>query len=373
MITMEMLKKGYKDGIVHLTASPHDDGVVCQIGDYWFYFGGEAAEGTTVGEYVKKVPKKDILNEIKTALDDIRDNLDDAEYGYYEAILAENMPVEDTRRGHSLLDELAKLKNFLAHETASYEKSRSKGKVTDVQKEAIQTLRGQMIMELDRLLRDYGQPHGGFKRYFMVITAEDDRYNNGKEDSQPLTYWVDNPWDGELVEAVFGNNIDELFGDGENEGLFYQLYSTITGRRISAGVLDPDSPREEIEEYDEYLKESDMRPDRWYGDKPTNGRYCLITFNNFPHAEDRVVKYFVFKNNKTEDEYFSENPWNALFEDVFYGDTAYDICFGKPDGRYYQLFSTETGKCVGFGGFSRVKIAGEIEEFEKRQKTCNLQ
>ena len=38
MITEDMIREGYSAGIVRVIDSPHGDGAVCQIGDYWFYF-----------------------------------------------------------------------------------------------------------------------------------------------------------------------------------------------------------------------------------------------------------------------------------------------------------------------------------------------
>lgn len=85
-------------------------------------------------------------------------------------------------------------------------------------------------------------------KYVMIITSEDERYASGEKD---LGWFGEHPWEGILEDIVFGNNWEELFGDGRNEGLFYQLYSTETGKRIGYGSLDPDTPREEIEEWED--------------------------------------------------------------------------------------------------------------------------
>lgn len=95
------------------------------------------------------------------------------------------------------------------------------------------------------------------KKYVMIVTSEDERYGH---DGIQLDFFWDNPWEGLLEEIVYGDSWDELFGDGHNEGLFYQLYSTETGERIGYGSLDPDSPREEIEEF-EKNKEDDSKKD----------------------------------------------------------------------------------------------------------------
>lgn len=86
------------------------------------------------------------------------------------------------------------------------------------------------------------------KKYILIVTSEDERY--GRE--VQLNFFADKPWEGLLEDVVFGDNWNELFFDHkkDNEGLFYQLYATDTGKRIGYGILDPDSPAEEIEAYE---------------------------------------------------------------------------------------------------------------------------
>ena len=43
-ITRKMIERAYEEGFIKIIDSPHDDGAVCKIGEYWFYFGGETAE-----------------------------------------------------------------------------------------------------------------------------------------------------------------------------------------------------------------------------------------------------------------------------------------------------------------------------------------
>ena len=71
MITPEMIADGLDAGTVSIVDSPHNDGPVCQIGDYWFWFAGGEAE-------------QDVLNDFRT----LPENRD--EYAYYEAYLREN-------------------------------------------------------------------------------------------------------------------------------------------------------------------------------------------------------------------------------------------------------------------------------------------
>lgn len=89
MVTEEMIRKGLDTGIVKLIDSPNDGEPACQIGDHWFYYAGVEGEGLTSAEYVEQVPMESVVKEIMSALDGIRDELDAAEYAYYESILSE--------------------------------------------------------------------------------------------------------------------------------------------------------------------------------------------------------------------------------------------------------------------------------------------
>ena len=86
-----MIAKGYDAGIVRIIDSPHGDGAVCQIGDNWFYFGGQTAERETAASYVRAVPRDDIVRSIYEVLEDFRreSGTFGNEYMYYEAILRE--------------------------------------------------------------------------------------------------------------------------------------------------------------------------------------------------------------------------------------------------------------------------------------------
>ena len=79
-------------GIIRLIESPHGDGVVCAIGDFWFYFGGLAAEGSTPEEYRQNTPKDTIIREIYDVLWDFSATGDEFldEYGYYSLYLQEH-------------------------------------------------------------------------------------------------------------------------------------------------------------------------------------------------------------------------------------------------------------------------------------------
>lgn len=96
MITTDMLTAGYSSGLVNLIPSPYGDGIVCSIGDNWFYFGGSTAEMyKSVEAYKEDIPEKDIIEEILMALESFRTSGAEEfidEYQYYEAFLRENLP-----------------------------------------------------------------------------------------------------------------------------------------------------------------------------------------------------------------------------------------------------------------------------------------
>lgn len=70
-ITKERIAAGLKAGLIRLIESPQNDGVVCSIGKQWFYFGGTQAEESTVDEYIRDVPQKEIIDKIYDVLFDL--------------------------------------------------------------------------------------------------------------------------------------------------------------------------------------------------------------------------------------------------------------------------------------------------------------
>lgn len=91
LITKEMIKKGYNQNLIKLILSPHNDGIVCQIGDNWFYFGGQTAEEfDDVEEYKSVMLTSDIIKDIYEVLKEFKTEFED-EYLYYYAYLKENL------------------------------------------------------------------------------------------------------------------------------------------------------------------------------------------------------------------------------------------------------------------------------------------
>ena len=88
-ITKEDIANGITDGIVRFIVDPNmEEGTVCEIGENWFYFGGQTAEEENPDDYLAHTPMSDIVREIFETLESIKD-LDDLEYQYYEAIFRE--------------------------------------------------------------------------------------------------------------------------------------------------------------------------------------------------------------------------------------------------------------------------------------------
>ena len=69
-----MIKKAYEEGLIKITDSPHDDGAVCQIGEYWSFFAEETAVLIEVESYdcLTIVDEDDNVNEIVYPFDENR-------------------------------------------------------------------------------------------------------------------------------------------------------------------------------------------------------------------------------------------------------------------------------------------------------------
>lgn len=86
MITRETIKRGFDVGAVRLAVI---DGIVCFIGDNWFYFGGETAENySDVESYIKDVDFDEIVDSIVRTLYELSTEFED-EFAYYDAYLSE--------------------------------------------------------------------------------------------------------------------------------------------------------------------------------------------------------------------------------------------------------------------------------------------
>ena len=96
MITLEMIREGFRCGIVKVIDCPDSNEPVCKIGDYWFYFSGHCCVGKTAIQYVVETGVEDVCREIYEALDffeDFNEFID--EYYYYEAVLIEGLGMKD--------------------------------------------------------------------------------------------------------------------------------------------------------------------------------------------------------------------------------------------------------------------------------------
>ena len=98
IITKEMVKQGYKQGIVKLISpDDEDETTACLIGDCWFYFGSDDTENSSPYEYIKNHSEEDIIAEIFNTLDGfnkaIKEGWDEFEdeYFYYFYYLNEKI------------------------------------------------------------------------------------------------------------------------------------------------------------------------------------------------------------------------------------------------------------------------------------------
>ena len=85
------------------------------------------------------------------------------------------------------------------------------------------------------------------KKYLLIVTEEDERYENGEVS---LTFFADHPEEGKFNSIVEGDNVNELFKVNDIEGLFYQFYDAKNFEKIRYGSIDYDRIEEEIVEYE---------------------------------------------------------------------------------------------------------------------------
>lgn len=81
------------------------------------------------------------------------------------------------------------------------------------------------------------------KKYVAIITEDNGDYQ--------FDYLYDNPWHGNFRDVIYGDNAEEIvFGYGNYEWLFYQLYELNKGRNIGYGVFNYDTISDDIIEYE---------------------------------------------------------------------------------------------------------------------------
>ena len=89
-MTKETIMRAVENGTITFEVDPNmGAGTVARIGDYWFYFGGSAAEEESPEEYLARVPKEDVAEEIFDALSDFENENPD-EIAYYDAVVLES-------------------------------------------------------------------------------------------------------------------------------------------------------------------------------------------------------------------------------------------------------------------------------------------
>ena len=97
-ITPEMIAEGLSNGSVRIVDSPHGDGAVCEIGQYWFRVFGSEGESMTAAEYAANVPREEIVREIADALRDFRATPEfEDEYAYYKSFLRQSAESASSR------------------------------------------------------------------------------------------------------------------------------------------------------------------------------------------------------------------------------------------------------------------------------------
>lgn len=125
-------------------------------------------------------------------------------------------------------------------------------------------------------------------KYTCIITSEADL-----PDKQ-LDYFADNPWDGDLHEVITFNTIGELF-QHDVEGLFYQLYENEHGTRLGYGMVDPDYPATDIQDFEKKSEKKEQKTEP-----------CLVRDKNTFHVGDKVIHFKWELNSEHTDNYIYE-------------------------------------------------------------------
>ena len=84
-----MVKNGIEAGVVRFIVDPNmESGTVCQIGEYWFYFGGYAAEEKNPEEFLKNADPDEVVSQVFLALQGLEEIGFCDEVRYYLSILS---------------------------------------------------------------------------------------------------------------------------------------------------------------------------------------------------------------------------------------------------------------------------------------------
>lgn len=147
------------------------------------------------------------------------------------------------------------------------------------------------------------------KKYIMLITEEDER------NEHQLDFYADRPWEGLLRDIIYGNNISELCSSGENEGLFYQLYESKSGKRIGYGIFDLDSLVDDIKFWEKSEEELDTILKTMWKYNVDSYASGIVIANTKEEAEHKVFK----KYNEVD---FNDGVpkirlWSVLVDDSF--------------------------------------------------------
>ncbi len=97
MITKDDVRRGFDHGAVIFKNAKSlygMDEVACCIGHKgwnfnWFYFGGQDAENTTPSRFIESVGLDNVMCMVANTLNDCIREIDEEEYAFYEAVLAE--------------------------------------------------------------------------------------------------------------------------------------------------------------------------------------------------------------------------------------------------------------------------------------------
>lgn len=93
MIDKSLISKGISNGIIQFVMAPNAEDVVCQIGEYWFYFNDKKSLRTNLNNYTNRINIRSIVNHLSETFDEFfEDESYDDDYYYCECVLRGELP-----------------------------------------------------------------------------------------------------------------------------------------------------------------------------------------------------------------------------------------------------------------------------------------
>lgn len=90
-LTIEQIRRAINMGLIKFVVDPNlESGTVCSIGEYWFYFGGEAAEQEFPDTFLANADMDEVARDISESIDALKQISPD-EHQYYISYVLEGL------------------------------------------------------------------------------------------------------------------------------------------------------------------------------------------------------------------------------------------------------------------------------------------